>query len=579
MTNTHTTDFKIVSTSLDGWDVQFRIDKAELLDQESLLYHLRGIKRDLAEQFGERDTCMVFDGILNKEETDESVDVVVRIKQCSIEKGDPRIYYKDGIAQDGTRFPKMRALMDIFYLDSSENPIRMSRILRAIREANLDPDLIQLEAVTAKLKEVRELQAAVKEIEIALGRFSDVGKDAEVEFLFKTCIDLENIDAYYSSRRVRVGDVLCHLIPATFGRNKGINVVGEVIQPRKGLDIELEAGSGVVLSSEGTEAIANEDGMVVVTRDMQLLKTPHGSKEFPQKVKLNVNSVLKVEGDQLLDIETNKTVEVLGNLRMGSRILTNCEIHVNGDIENGTLVAGADVVVQGQIRDCTISSDTNVILQGIISNSDLKAKHQLAVKGMVKDSSLAGDQVTADSISNSTVVAKREAVLEKIDADQDDAASKIYVGMSEFYQQRIRENERFLQMASEKLKRIELIVGKDIMAEVTSTNVQNMLLRILVRNQVGRGLKSKQQAAVFRKLLESVPAMRDMMEWKREENDNLQRRLKAEKDGDFNRVVIKERIGSRIVVSINGIETEIPPWDGPVEVSSGGTENLKIVKK
>ena len=42
-------EFKIVSQAFDSWNVQFRIEVAELLDQQGLLRHLRAIKHQIAQ--------------------------------------------------------------------------------------------------------------------------------------------------------------------------------------------------------------------------------------------------------------------------------------------------------------------------------------------------------------------------------------------------------------------------------------------------------------------------------------------------------------------------------------------------
>jgi uncharacterized protein (DUF342 family) len=576
MTVTQKSIFKIVSQSFESWNVQFRIPKAELQDQESLLYHLRGIKYDLAAQFDLPETCMIFDCILERQELDDSVDIVVRIKRNRLEKGDPKIHLKDGIAQDGTRYSKMRALMDLHYWDDFEKQITMERIRRAIQDVEVDLKLLQQDLIVDKLKEVLHSQTTAKDIEIAVGRFPEIGQDAEIEFCFQACTDLSRMNEYLSARRVHAGDVLCRLIPATTGAKQGVNVVGEILKPGKGMDIELEAGSGVILSSDGVDAIADIDGIVVITRVIRNITTPYTIKEIPKKVTLTVNPVMKIEGDQVLDIETNKTVEVIGSLRMGSKIVTSCEIHITGDVESGTLLAGACIAVNGHITHSTISSDTTILAHGIISQSTLKAKESLLLSGEVNHSKLSGDEVIADSIKSSEIIAKSKVELNRIDDDGENGISKVYVGMNEFYKQRILENEKFQQTAIEKLERIEKIVGKDIMEQITSANVQTMLLKVLARNRAGQSLDSKRQAAVFRTLLESIPAFRDMIEWKKSENINLQKRLKSEKDESSNRLVIKERIGTRTFVTVNGVEAEVAPWDGPVEIYADGSENLIV---
>ena len=579
MAEVNKAEFKVISQTFDSWNIQFRIDVTELLDQETLLYHLRGIKHQLAQKSGAPESHMVFDGILRKVRTEEYVEVVVRIKRKTFEKGDPHVQLKDGIAQDGTHYANMRALLDLFYLDSFEKPIMLDRVERAIRDAKIASGLVNLPVVTQKLKDVIEHQSAIKNIEIAVGRFSDLGRDAEVEFFFQALAERGKTDEYYSSRRVRTGDILCRLIPATIGDKAGYNVLGEEILPRKGLDIELEAETGVVLSFDGTEAISDEDGVVVICREMRRIKTISGAKEIPKKIKLKVNSVLKVEGNQVLFLETSKTVEVLGNLCMGSRILSNCDVYITGNVEEGVLIeSGADVIVEGAVTGASITSDANVITQGDVTNSVLAAKDQLIIKGKVKNSSLIADEVTAGAINNTKVVARTKAVFDQIDADEDNVLSTICVGMSDFFRQRIHHNEEFLRRAKENLARIEIVVGEDIMEFVNANNIQNMLLKVLARNKVGQDTESKRNASVYRKLLESIPPMREMVRQKEQENLNLMKKLEEEGEAESNMVVVKERMSARTTVSINGIEAEIPQVNGPAEIRSDNQENL-IVKR
>jgi uncharacterized protein (DUF342 family) len=577
MAEIYKAEFKVLSQTFDSWNVQFRIEVSELLNQEVLLRHLRGIKRQLSEKSGAPESHLLFDGILRKIRTEEYVDVVVRIKRKSFEKGEPNVHFKDGIGYDGTRYSNMRALLDIYYLDSFEKPIMLDRIERIIREAKVATGLVNLPVVTSRLKEVIDQQKPIKDIEIATGRFSDLGKDAEVEFFFQAVAEKGKTDEYYSSRRVRTGDILCKLIPATVGEKAGFNVFGEELPPVKGLDIELEADTGVVLSFDGTEAISEEDGVVVISREIQRIKTTQGAKEIPRKIRLRVNTVLRVEGTQVLFLETSKTVEVIGNLCMGSKILTNCDVYVTGDVEEGVLIeAGADVIVEGAVRGASIRSDANIITQGDVTESDIKAKDQLIIKGRVKNSSLSGDEVTACSISNSKVIARLKATLNRIDSDEDNVLSTICVGMSDYFRQRVFDNEKFLRVAKENLARIEIAVGEDIMENVTPNNIQNMLLKVLARNKIGKDISSKRQASIYRKLLESIPPMREMVKLKEQENINLQKRFDEEPDAENSMVVIKEKMSSRAVISVNGIEAEVPNVGGPTEIRSDGKENLIV---
>jgi hypothetical protein len=115
------------------------------------------------------------------------------------------------------------------------------------------------------------------------------------------------------------------------------------------------------------------------------------------------------------------------------------------------------------------------------------------------------------------------------------------------------------------------------MEYVNPSNVQNMMLKVLARNRTGQGSgESKRQASIYRKLLESIPPMREMAKRKELENLTLQKRLEEEGNTGSSMVVIKERITSRATVSVDGIEAEVPRVDGPTEIRSDGHENLVV---
>jgi hypothetical protein len=216
-----TNGFRIVSQAFDSWNVQFRIDVAELLDQQGLLHHLRRIKQQIAQMHAFPELCMLFDGIVRKTRTDDFVDVVVRIRKVLFEKGNPRVTFKEAIAEDSTPYSNMTALLDILYLDQFEKPIMLDRVVATLREAEIPADLIDNGIVARKVQEVLESQIPIKAIQVASGVSPDVGTDAIMEFYFQAVAEPGKTDEYYSSRRVNRGDILCQKLPPTVGQNAG----------------------------------------------------------------------------------------------------------------------------------------------------------------------------------------------------------------------------------------------------------------------------------------------------------------------------------------------------------------------
>ncbi len=377
---------RVVSQAFDSWNVQFRVAMAELVDQQTLLRHLRQIKRKISEEFSVPETSLLFDGIVRRVKLEDSVDVVVRIKKQIFEKGNPVVHFKDGIGADMNRHTHMTALLSIFYLDEFDKPITLARVMQAVAQASIKENLLDEELIGRKLKEVLENRISVKNIPIAKGIFPDIGTDAVLEFFFQAAVTPDRTDEYYSSRKVARGDLLCRKTPPSEGRRQGISVIGGSLPPRSGQDIELKTGQGAEVSLDEQEIVADTDGIVIVTRSVKRVNLVNGVKEIPELVLISVKPVLKVEGNQVLDIASSQALEIIGDLHVGSRIVTDAEVFVSGDVEEGTLIEAAyDVTVQGDVRGASLTSQGNVITCRNVSDSQVVAREQVIIKGEVQN--------------------------------------------------------------------------------------------------------------------------------------------------------------------------------------------------
>jgi hypothetical protein len=570
--------FEIIACTLESWDVRFRIDIEELVDQQGLLRHLRAIKKKIAETSHVHEARMVFDGTVSKTRTDDFVEVVVRIKKVTPEMGNPAVYFKDGIALDGTHYSRMTALLDVFYLDRFERVISSDRVMTAIREAAVASDLIESEVISRTISRVLDTLAPLKAVSIAKGVFPDLGKDAQLEFYFQASSGSEQQDSYYSSRRVNAGDPICRKIPSSTGKNAGRNVVGESLPPRAGLDITITAESGASLSLDGNEVTAAVDGVVVITRAMRKIETPHRVKEIPQSVAIKVNPVLKVQGDRVLDIATSQTVEVTGNLSIGSRILTDCEVYVSGNVEDGTLIQAADsVTVEGSVCGSSISSQSSVTIgENIMDSSVVSAHDGIAIAGDAANSTLVGSTVAARSVSGCNIRAHTGVTLDRIDVDENNLLTTICVGMADFFRQRLRDNEDFLRIAKHNQERIRMLIGKEIFDELNFANIPTMLLRFLARSRIGQTARGRKQTEVIRRLMESVPPTRSLIAQKERENAEVIHRINAESGRENNVIIVREKISASVAVSVDGAEGDLVPVNGPVFVRANANGGLDV---
>ncbi|MBU1936826.1 FapA family protein [bacterium] len=569
--------FRIVSQAFDSWNVQFRISAGELVDQPALLKHLRRIKKAVSQRYSVPESSLFFDGILKRTQDGDAVEVVVRIRKQLYEKGNPEIHFKDGIAADKSKYTHMTALLDIMYLDEFEKIITIDRVNRAIQKASILPKFLDKEIISRKVQEVLKKKIAIKRIPIAKGKFPDIGQDAELEFFFQAMVTADNTDEYYSSRKVSLGDFLCRKKPATVGKEDGMNVIGVELPPRAGFDITLKAGRGVTLSLDENEAIADTEGTVTITRTMKQVHMLSGIKEIPESIFLKVDPVLKVDGSDVIDVATSQSVEVVGNLRMGSKIITDSEVYISGDIEEGTLVEALnDVFIEGNVNGAMLTSESNIITKKGITDSQLRAKGQIIVKGHIKNSDLSADTIIADSVSGSKITGKHEVILQRIEADENNVLSTICVGMFEFFKERILENKAFLKKAKTNMMRIELVVGKHIMDNVTTSNVPKMVMWFLAGHREDK-LELRKQVDSYRKLIQSIPPTRALIEEKEKENVELLRKMEQGRDQGKNMISIRERMAAKTIFSIDGVEAEVDPIEPPIEVTSDGQDNL-IVK-
>ncbi|MBU1985263.1 FapA family protein [bacterium] len=570
-------DFTVVSHSYDAWKVRFSIPLEELVDQKKLLFHLRRIKRGIAERFTVPESLLLFDGIDERHERAEYVDVVVRIRREAQKGSRPTVRFKDGIGADQSRYTHMTALLDAHWLDEFDRPVTLDRIMETIQKAGISPELVNQEVISGKITDVLSNQGSVKDLIIAQGRFPDLGQDATLEFYFPMAQEATRPDDYFSMRKVSGRDLLCKKGLPTRGTGEGVNVLGQPLPPRAGLDFELRSGNGATLSLDGTEITADMDGVVVVNRVLKRVRMVTAIKEIPESVTIKVNPVLRIEGNQIVDVTTSHTVEVIGDLCMGSRITTDCEVYVAGNVEDGALIeATDDITVKGSVTGASLTSQSSIYAGQDVSDSRLVSAEKIVVKGRVSNSDVFADTVEADAVSGSNITARRSVILSRIDADENNILSTISVGMDSFLLHRVEENGRFIERAKSNLMRLEMLFGPDVVRQTTSNNVQAMLMHFLKEHRAEMSECSGEQMELYRKLLESIPPTRALMDQKRRENMELVARIRHEQGESGNMIVIREKMAGRTVLAVNDTEAEVEPLNRAAKVTADGQGNLII---
>jgi uncharacterized protein (DUF342 family) len=570
-------EFQIISEAADNWHVQFRIRVAELLDQQALLQHLRAVKRQIAQKYSVSETCMRFDGIVNKTRTHHFVDVVVRIKKIMHEKGHPSVHISESRSTTGELFSDMVALLDLYYLDDNEQPVTEALVMQAIRESGVYEELLDKQAILRSLKDVIESQSALRNVPIAHGLLPDDGAPAELEFFFANASEPMTNERSYLSRQVYRGDLLCRKTPPQTGGKPGYDVYGRSIARRPGPDIILRTESGASLNRDCTEISAEVDGVAVIVPSQEFIKDPRSGREIPKSLTIKVNSVMKVEGGVVLDISTSGSVEVSGSVMSGSKILTDCEVFVSGDVADGAVIeAGDNVTIQGGVSGASVTSESSIVVQKDVTGSNLQARSNIVINGEIKNSSITGEEITADAASGSRIIARRRIVLERINADESGVLSTISVGMRDFFAQRMHENELFIEKTRENLMRIEMIVGSEIIEQVNVHNTQAMLMKYLAQHRIAQSAHTRRQVDIYRRLVESICPTKALIVQKERENRELERILSEDHSSDHNVVIVREQMVTRTVFSVDGAAAEVATLNCPAELHRDADGQLII---
>ncbi|MBL0062976.1 MAG: DUF342 domain-containing protein [bacterium] len=366
---------QILSQAFDSWIVEFRIELNELLDNERLLHHLRGVKQVISSSQSIPENSLLFDGIVRKVNDGEWVDVVVRIKKRVFVSGAPRVTLLEKMDSNGATYSNVIAVLDLFYLDEFENAITLDRVMRAIRGANIAGHLVDNDILSGKIAEVLATQMPIKGIPIAQGKLPASGKDATLAFYFQAYANSSDVDTLYSSRRVRKGDILCRKSIALEGERDGYNVFGNAIVARAGSEIALVAGVNAELSIDELDVVASTDGVVVVSRVTRTLRTLNGIKEQPVSVTIKVDPILKLDGNVRIDLTTAHAVEVSGNLIVGSRILAQGEVFVRGNVEHGaSIVSSDDILIRGNVEEANSQAKATLFASQSVIGADVQAR-------------------------------------------------------------------------------------------------------------------------------------------------------------------------------------------------------------
>ncbi len=562
------------------WDISFQLPSVDAADKE-ILARFRQAKRDVSIKYKVPIELLELREILEKTPTPDGLSVRISMGKIEDAQGKPVVRLKPMKTRRGGVFQDMIAEIDFFYRDEFDQVINLDRIKIELKKAGVDLEMCDFAALDKKLKVVLKKRNYVKGFIAAKGKLPDEGKDAQLEYTFFTNRSANiNLGDYNESRQVKFGDILCQKILPVDGVNEGVNVSGETIPPIKGLDLELVAGEGVKRSVDQLKLTAAIDGMATMTRTHRRVYTVAGSRIVPEIIKVSVKPLIQVNAEDLGDdVILDDSIQIKGTIKEGITITSRGEILLDGDVGKGvTIRAGEDVSIRGEIKGSEITSDNSIAGNSDASDVSISAGNDVEVNGVVVNSEISGQRVALREAKGSNIVASKKVSLKHVGKHTTGSRTTIKIGRKDFYKKKIEANQRAIAGATASYEKICNIFGPKMIAKLREANIQQILLQhINMQKHEGNSRLDKDRIKSLKILLNSIPALKDIIAEKTAELNILQ--SKADDDSIKKPiVVIRESIEDPVDVTMDDQKMQIEPSHKGVAVALSKDKKMRTHK-
>jgi hypothetical protein len=578
-TATSSETIRILSKGVGKWKVMLRLPMDQVRGRKALFKKISLVKQQLAQMLELPAKLLEFGDIKEKKQEGDYLTVKLDVAKKQAESGPLMIHILPATSDYGVEFPDMVATLDLYVFDAFDSLVSEDKIHNLIKKHQIPPEMVKWNDIRQSIEQLVDTQTPIHGLEIARGYFPEPGKDAEIQFPSSGNLSIDEVVQNIDYRRVRRGDFILHKINPQRGRKEGVNVRGEPIPSPMGKNIRIKAGRGTIIDLSDTKISSQIDGLMVVEYAEEQPENHDNSgdeKKAPiPTIHVKVNPLRLIDGDEQLDLCTNSSVEVLGNLKPGSKIISASEIIIKGDVEEGTsLESKEDIHIFGTTEKAALTSHKGVYLTGNASETEITAKEAVTVDGAAVDTTITGGEVNAMELHGGGVIAKERVTIGKIAAGKDGRIPDIKVGADDFHRNRVQENERFIDFGQSNLNEMRKIFGESMVEQVNRVNLKSMFLRHLKDLRLtSRTSYQKDQARSVMRLLDSTSSIRELLNEKVKENNELseliQKALSALKE-----LVILEGNSSPINVKLGSHIVKVPAADGGRKFSQEGENEI-----
>lgn len=142
--------------------------------------------------------------------------------------------------EEGYYIPKMKALIDFYYVDQFDNLLEFDRLEKLIKENQINESRLKMEVLREAYDQMMQDQKPVRNLLIAEGIAPEIGAPGKIEFTYDKSQEDPSFRQIGGMAKVSVDDPLCHIESQGVGAESGVNVLGETLPPLPGVSIELE---------------------------------------------------------------------------------------------------------------------------------------------------------------------------------------------------------------------------------------------------------------------------------------------------------------------------------------------------
>jgi uncharacterized protein (DUF342 family) len=331
------------------------------------------------------------------------------------------------------------------------------------------------------IKEMTDSMIFGRFVNIARGKLPIDGRDGYFDFMFDTrpsktpklnsdgTVDYKNLNLI---QVVEKDQLIARYIKKTDGID-GFNVLGDIIESKKGKDLPPLRGKGFRISEDESEYYAEINGKIE-------LNLGH----------ITIKNVFVISKD--VDLETGNIdfrgdIEISGDVKAGMVVKTTGSVTINGLVETAVIEAGKDVLIKGGvlggnkariiaggnifalfIENAKIRSDNCVQADSII-NSDVIAYKDINVFG--KTSKIVGGRLKANREVRTKVLGSDVAVKTEIEVGVDLKSYNIHKSCKEELEKMELEFEK-LEKLVEKLNEVNKPENAKILTTILRTKIE-----------------------------------------------------------------------------------------------------------